>query len=89
MLRISIVAILVLAAFVARAETIIDDWSNAKLPPPPQLKPATLVAKETALLIMDFTVQTCTPEKRKRCADSVPKVKTFIEAARAKGALII
>ena len=45
--------------------------------------------KETALLVMDFTVQTCTPEKRKRCADSVPKVKKFVEAARAKGALIV
>ena len=49
----------------------------------------TLVPKETALLVMDFTVQTCTPEKRKRCADSVPKVKALVEAARAKGALII
>jgi nicotinamidase-related amidase len=38
---------------------------------------------------MDFTVQTCTPEKRKRCADSVPKVKKLVEEARAKGALII
>lgn len=73
----------------AHAQTIIDEWNNAKLPPPPQLKPVTLVPKETALLVMDFTVQTCTPERRKRCADSVPKVKTFVEAARAKGALII
>jgi nicotinamidase-related amidase len=77
------------AAVTARAETVIDDWASAKLPPPPQLKPATLVPKETALLVMDFTVQTCTPEKRKRCADTVPKVKAFVEAARAKGALII
>jgi nicotinamidase-related amidase len=73
----------------ARAQTIIDDWYQAKLPAPPQLKPVTLNAKETALLVMDFTVQTCTPEKRKRCADSVPKVKKFVEEARGKGALII
>src|SRR5579862_9837440 len=71
------------------AQTIIDDWYQAKLPPPPQLKPVTLDAKATALLVMDFTVQTCTPEKRKRCADSVPKVKKFVENARTKGALII
>jgi nicotinamidase-related amidase len=82
-------ATLVFAAVTAHAGTIIDDWANAKLPPPPQLKPVTLVPKETALLVMDFTVQTCTPEKRKRCADSVPKVKALVEAARAKGALII
>jgi nicotinamidase-related amidase len=90
---ISIAAIAVTAAMLAAAaahgETIIDDWYAAKLPPPPQLKPVTLVPKETALLVMDFTVQTCTVERRKRCADSVPKVKAFVEAARAKGALII
>jgi nicotinamidase-related amidase len=77
------------AAGAAPGETIIDQWSDAKLPPPPQLKPVTLDAKTTALLVMDFTVQTCTPERRKRCADSVPKVKAFVEAARAHGALII
>ncbi|MFZ3224139.1 MAG: hypothetical protein WA230_01350, partial [Xanthobacteraceae bacterium] len=43
-----------------RGATIIDDWYAAKLPTPPQLKPVTLVPKETALLVMDFTVQTCT-----------------------------
>src|ERR1700733_5292102 len=77
------------AANPARAQTVIDDWSQVKLPPPPVLKAVTLVPKETALLVMDFTVQTCTPEKRKRCADTVPKVRKFVEDARAKGALII
>jgi nicotinamidase-related amidase len=77
------------AAVTARGETIIDDWYKAKLPPPPQLKPVTLDPKTTAVLAMDFTVQTCTPARRPRCADSVPKVKKFIETARSKGALII
>ena len=77
------------AANPARAQTVIDDWSQVKLPPPPALKSVTLVPKETALLVMDFTVQTCTVERRKRCADSVPKVKKFVEAAREHGALII
>jgi nicotinamidase-related amidase len=77
------------AASAVQAQTVIDDWNQVKLPPPPQLKPVTLIPTETALLVMDFTVQTCTPERRKRCADSVPKVKKFVEEARAKGALII
>jgi nicotinamidase-related amidase len=85
----AIAAIVLFAAGVARAQTIIDEWSEAKLPTPPTLKPVTLNAKETALLVMDFTVQTCTPERRKRCAESVPKVKSFVEVARGKGALII
>jgi nicotinamidase-related amidase len=82
-------AAMLFAVGTAQAQTVIDEWSQVKLPPPPQLKPVTLNAKETALLVMDFTVQTCTPERRKRCADSVPKVKKFVEEARAKGALII
>jgi nicotinamidase-related amidase len=82
-------AVALKATSAAGAQTIIDDWNQAKLPPPPQLKPVALVAKEAALLVMDFTVQTCTPERRKRCADSVPKVKKFVEEARGKGALII
>jgi nicotinamidase-related amidase len=83
------IAAALFAAHPARAQTVIDDWSQIKIPPPPALKPVTLVAKETALLVMDFTVQTCTVERRKRCADSVPKVKKFVEAAREHGALII
>src|SRR5580698_3839161 len=89
---ISIAMTIVAALFAANpacAQTVIDDWSQVKLPPPPALKPVTLIPKETALLVMDFTVQTCTIERRKRCADSVPKVKAFVEAARAKGTLII
>src|SRR5580698_2627236 len=85
-------AVALAAAFtssMAKSQTIIDDWYQAKLPAPPQLKPVTLTPSETALLVMDFTVQTCTPEKRKRCADSVPKVKKVVEEARGKGALII
>jgi len=73
----------------AHGETIIEEWYNAKLPAPPQLRPVTIEPKTTALLVMDFTVQTCTLERRKRCADSIPKVKKFVEEARPKGVLII
>ena len=72
-----------------QAQTVIDEWSTAKLPPPPPLKPAKIDPKDTALLVMDFTKQTCTPEKRKRCADSVAKVAKLVNEARTKGALII
>jgi nicotinamidase-related amidase len=87
----ALVAVAVAGAFTveARSATIIDDWYKVKLPAPPQLKPVTLDAKTTALLVMDFTRQTCTEARRPRCAASVPKVKKFVEAARAKGALII
>jgi len=73
----------------ALAQTIIDEWASAKLPPAPELKPVKLEPGETALLVMDFTTQTCTRQRRPRCADSVPKVQKLVTAARAKGALII
>ena len=73
----------------AQAQTVIEEWASAKLPSPPALKPATIVPNETALLVMDFTNQTCTKERRQRCADSVAKVRDLVTQARAKGALII
>ena len=73
----------------AQAQTVIEEWASAKLPAPPALKPATIVPNETALLVMDFTNQTCTKERRQRCADSVAKVRDLVTRARAKGALII
>ncbi len=78
-----------LTAHGAPAQTVIDEWATAKFPPAPALKPAKIVPAETAVLVMDFTRQTCTVERRKRCSDSVPKVLKFVSEARAKGALII
>jgi nicotinamidase-related amidase len=76
-------------ATAAQSQTLIEEWGSAKFPAPPTLKPAKLDAKETAVLAMDFTKQTCTPERRKRCADQVATVQKFVAEARAKGALII
>jgi nicotinamidase-related amidase len=87
---ITLVAVIVGSILPATAQTIVDEWSTAKLPAPPQLKPAKISApKETALLVMDFTNQTCTKDRRPRCTASVPKVAKLVNAARAKGALII
>ncbi len=83
------IAGLCLAVSGAQAQTLIEEWSTATIPPAPVLKPAKIVANETALLVMDFTRQTCTAERRKRCADSVPKVVKLVNEARAKGVLII
>ena len=73
----------------ASAQTLIEEWGTAQFPPPPALKAAKLEPRETAVLVMDFTKQTCTAERRKRCADQVPKVLRFVTEARGKGALII
>ena len=85
-----VVAITAGACFTnAAAQTVIEEWGSAKLPAPPALKPATLNPAETALLVMDFTHQTCSMARRPRCAASVPKVQKFVAEARARGALVI
>src|SRR5262245_42834988 len=73
----------------AHAGTVIDEWAGVRLPPPPALKPATLVPNETAVLAMDFTTQTCTPQRRPRCANQVPHVARLLAEARQKGAFIV
>jgi nicotinamidase-related amidase len=73
----------------SQAQTLIEEWGTAKIPAPPELKPATIVPNETALLVMDFTKQTCTNERRPRCARSVPKVLKLVTQARGKGAFIV
>ena len=84
------VAVLVLAASPALAQNAIDEWAAAKLPAAPAIKPVKIeAAKETALLVMDFTKQTCTAERRPRCAAQVPKVAKLVADARAHGALVI
>ncbi len=91
-------AVVIFAAFsvlaaggprVAHAETVIDEWAGVKLPPPPALKPVTLVPGETAILAMDFTTQTCTPPRRPRCANQVPQVAKLLTEARRKGVYIV
>jgi nicotinamidase-related amidase len=89
LLSLPLVAILCCALLPSHAQTVIDEWATAKLPPPPQLKPAKIEPGETALLVMDFTNQTCSQQRRPRCANSVPKVVALVEEARRKGALII
>jgi nicotinamidase-related amidase len=73
----------------SHGQTVIDEWATAKFPAPPALKPATIVPNETALLVMDFTKQTCTNERRPRCSRSVAKVLNLVTQARGKGAFIV
>ena len=81
------------AAFIyvvpAPAQTIIDEWSSVKVPPPPALKAVTLDPKTTALMAIDLIKQTCNNEKRPRCVTSIPKIAKLLAEARAKGVTVI
>ena len=73
----------------APAQTIVDEWSSVKPPPPPELKPVTVDAKTTALLVMDLIKQFCNTEGRPRCVASIPRIEKLLAEARAKGVTII
>lgn len=84
--RLALVAATTLAAAAAAAQTIVDDWANVKAPPPPELKPVSVDAKTTALLMLDFVTPNCS--NRPRCMAQLPAVKKVLETARAKGMLV-
>ncbi|HKF73175.1 MAG TPA: cysteine hydrolase family protein [Stellaceae bacterium] len=71
------------------AQTIIDEWSSVKAPPPPELKAAPVDPKTTALLVMDLLKQTCNVDRRPRCVASLAKIAELVSAARANGATVI
>jgi nicotinamidase-related amidase len=72
-----------------QADSVIDEWAAVKVPPPPELKPVSIDAASTALIVMDISTQSCTVEKRPRCVATLPKVKKLIGEARAKGILVL
>jgi nicotinamidase-related amidase len=74
-----------LAAPLAGAASIIDEWATVKPPPAPALKPVTVDRKTTALLMLDFNQQTCNAERRPRCIASIPKVAKLLANARSAG----
>jgi nicotinamidase-related amidase len=84
-MRIFVVAAVAAAAIGAaspvQAANIIDEWASVKRPAAPALKPVTVDAKTTALLMLDFMNQNC--GKRPRCVASIPAVKKLLADARA------
>ena len=71
----------------AQANNIVDEWANIKPPAPPALKPVTIEAKTTALLMLDFMNQNC--GKRPRCVASIPAMKKLLDEARAHKVAVI
>lgn len=71
------------------AQGVLDDWTKVALPPAPALKPAVVDPATTALLLFDFTTQTCSQERRPRCAASMPKMKKLLDDARARNMFVV
>ena len=90
--RASLVAVFAAAMVLsppARAQGVLEDWTGVKLPAPPALKPAVVDPKTTALLLFDFTTQTCSTERRPRCAVAMPKMRKLLDDARARGMFVV
>lgn len=83
-------AFIALAIPAARAQTVIEEWNGITAPAPPAVKDVTIAdGKTSALLIMDVNTNTCTANRRPRCAAAIPRLKKLLGEARAKGALVI
>src|SRR5271154_2173688 len=81
----ALTAIAVLATPVA-AMDITKEWTQVKPPPMPELKPATVDPKTTALLILDLMKTNC--GVRPRCASTVAPVKKLLDQARAHDMMV-
>jgi nicotinamidase-related amidase len=79
-------AVAALAALPAHANDITTEWATVKPPPVPQLKPAMVEPKTTALLILDLMKTNC--GARPRCVATVPNVKKLLDAARANNMMV-
>ncbi len=85
----SVLAALSLGQAQSRAQGVIDDWNSVNTPAAPALKPIVVDPRTTALLLFDFTTQTCSPDRRPRCAASVPRLKKLLDDARSHGMYVM
>jgi nicotinamidase-related amidase len=80
-------AVLTALALPAHAADIVDEWASVKAPAAPTLKPVTVDAKTTALLMLDFMKQNC--GQRPRCVASLPAMKKLLADARSAKATVV
>jgi nicotinamidase-related amidase len=73
----------------AQAGSVIDEWAGVKAPPAPELKPVSIDAASTALIVMDISTQSCTADRRPRCVAMLPAVQKLLAEARAKGVFVL
>jgi nicotinamidase-related amidase len=73
----------------ARAQDIVDTWASVATPAPPKLEPVTVDAAHTALLMLDFSVETCSVARRLSCVRSIPRVARLLLDARAHHMLVV
>jgi len=68
---------------------IMREWASIRPPAAPTLAPVTIDAAKTALLVMDFNSENCTPQMRARCAAAIPAVRKLLDTARARKMFVV
>ncbi len=90
----AISALLALPAAIP-AQSVVDEWVKVVPPAAPALKTVTVEAKDTALLVLDFSGAQdsakgpCNRIIKPCCLASIPRVTKLLAAAREKGMLIV
>jgi nicotinamidase-related amidase len=82
-------AVALAAAIVGAKADAISEWKDLAFPPAPELKAAKVDPATTALLLLDFTNQTWSQERRPRCAAQVPGLAKLLADARAKNVFVV
>ena len=72
-----------------KTPTVIDEWQSAKAPAAPKITPVTINPAKTALFLLDFLSEVCTPEKRPRAAAALPKLQGLLQEARKRGMTVV
>ncbi|MBN1330696.1 MAG: isochorismatase family protein [Candidatus Heimdallarchaeota archaeon] len=70
-------------------KTILEEWNSIELPPIPEIINVGVKVENTAFLVLDLQITNCNSERRPRCIESLPKIKSFLEKARSSNILII
>ena len=70
-------------------ETVLDEWRDIQAPAPPVIKPVIINPAKTALILMDFLREVCTPQHRPRAAAVMPKLQEFLRETRARGMVVV
>jgi nicotinamidase-related amidase len=70
-------------------QTVIEQWKEASIPAPPEVKAVKAEAKKTAVLLLDFNRGSCNLQRRIRCGEALPKLRKLLDAARSKGVLVV
>ncbi|HUT81106.1 MAG TPA: isochorismatase family protein [Candidatus Bathyarchaeia archaeon] len=70
-------------------KTILEEWNSIQIPSAPEIINVGVKAENTAFLVLDIQITNCNSERRPRCVDNLPKIKSFLDKARASNFLII